>query len=169
MALESLLDRIPEYAKDLRINLSNLLKASGLTPQQMWGTVAACAMASRHPVVRESLLEEAGRHLSPEAFAAAQTAASLMGMNNVYYRFLHLSEHEAYRQIPARLRMQGLRGHGVDHNDFELWCTAVSALNGCGTCMASHERGLRDRGIGEDTVLAAVRIASVIHGIATAV
>ena len=68
-------------------------------------------------------------------------------MNNVYYRFLHLTDSEKYKQIPARLRMQGIRTHGIDQADFELWCTAVSAINNCKTCVASHEQVLRDKGI----------------------
>ena len=97
---------------------------------------------------------------------AAKTAAALMGMNNIYYRFLHLTSNSKYATIPARLRMNGIRTHGIDHNDFELWCTAVSAINGCGACVESHQKALVDRNVSEETILAAVRIASVIHGLA---
>ncbi len=62
--------------------------------------------------------------------------------------------------------MQGIRTHGVDHADFELWCTAVSAINNCQTCVASHEKVLREKGITEEQVAAAVRIAAVIHAAA---
>ena len=89
-----------------------------------------------------------------------------MGMNNVYYRFLHLTENPKYATIPARLRMNVLRTHGVDQADFELWCTAVSAINNCPACVASHEKAVREKGLTEETVLAAVRIAAVIHAIA---
>ena len=89
-----------------------------------------------------------------------------MSMNNVYYRFLHLTDNEKYKQIPARLRMQGIRTHGIDQADFELWCTAVSAINNCKTCVASHEQVLRDKGITEEQVAAAVRIAAVMHAAA---
>jgi alkyl hydroperoxide reductase subunit D len=77
-----------------------------------------------------------------------------------------LSGNEAYSSIPARLRMNVIRTHGSDPVDFELWCTAVSALNGCGTCVASHEKTLREKGMKEESIVAAVRIASVIHAIA---
>ena len=166
MTLETLLDATPEYAKDLRLNLSSVLRQTELTPQQLWGTVVASAIASRNPQVADVLLAEAAAHLSAPAIAAAKTAAALMGMNNVYYRFLHLTSNENYRTIPARLRMNGLRSHGVEQVDFELWCTAVSAINGCGACVDSHERVLRERGLSEASVLAAIRIASVIHALA---
>jgi alkyl hydroperoxide reductase subunit D len=121
-------------------------------------------MASRNPQLIGAVLAEAGQHLSPEALHAAKAAAAVMGMNNIYYRFQHLSGNERYGQIPARLRMQAIRSHGSDPVDFELWCTAVSAINGCGTCVMSHERVLRDKGVTEETILAAIRIASVMHG-----
>jgi lipoyl-dependent peroxiredoxin subunit D len=86
-------------------------------------------------------------------------------MNNIYYRFLHLTSNEKYATLPARLRMNGMRTHGVEPVDFELWSLAVSAINGCGKCVDSHEKVLREKGIGEELVLAAVRIASILHAI----
>ena len=71
-----------------------------------------------------------------------------------------------YGTMPARLRMQVIAKHGSDPIDFELWCLAVSAINGCGVCVDSHENVLREKGVSEETVLAAVRIASTIHALA---
>ena len=162
--MEKLYDSFPDYARDLKLNLQNVLKQSELTEQQTWGTAVASAIASRNSQLTEAVLAEAGRHLSAEAMNAAKAAAAIMGMNNIYYRFQHLSGNDRYGQIPARLRMQVIRSHGSDPIDFELWCVAVSAINGCGTCVASHEKVLREKGISEEAILAAVRIASVIHG-----
>jgi alkyl hydroperoxide reductase subunit D len=89
-----------------------------------------------------------------------------MGMNNVYYRFLHLVEDEEYAKLPARLRMNVLGSPGVAKADFELLSLAVSAVNGCGKCVASHERALRQHGVPREAVQSAVRIASVIHAVA---
>jgi alkyl hydroperoxide reductase subunit D len=89
-----------------------------------------------------------------------------MGMNNIYYRFLHLTTNEKYRTMPARLRMNAIRSHGADPVSFELWCVAVSAINGCGTCVDAHEKVLRSKGIEEEKILAVVRIASVMHALA---
>lgn len=90
-----------------------------------------------------------------------------MGMNNIYHRFQHLSGNERYAQIPARLRMQVIRSHGSHPVHFELWSTAVSAINGCGVCVALHEKVLREKGVTEEKILAAIRIAGVIHAAAT--
>ncbi len=166
MTLNELLDTVPSYAKDLKLNLSTLLQQQELNEQQIWGTVAASAVASRNPQVIQALLTEAASHLSPQALEAAKSAAAVMGMNNIYYRFQHLAKNPKYATLPARLRMNVLRNHGIESVDFELWCTAVSAINGCGLCVDSHEQILRGKGMSEESILAAVRLASVIHGLA---
>jgi alkyl hydroperoxide reductase subunit D len=167
MGLDALADRIPQYAKDLRLNLSSVLRQPELTEQQLWGTVVACAIASRNTDTLEAALADAVGHLSPQALEAAHSAAAIMGMNNIYYRFLHLTPNEKYATIPARLRMNAIRNHGVDHVDFELWCVAVSAINNCQACVASHEKVIREKGLPEEAILASIRIAAVIHAIAT--
>jgi alkyl hydroperoxide reductase subunit D len=167
MNLAEWLETIPGYAKDLKLNLSSLLQQAELTKPQIWGTVVASAVASRNPQLLQMILTEAAEQIEPQVIEAAKGAAAVMAMNNVYYRFLHLTKHEKYTTMPARLRMSILRSHGVDPTDFELWCEAVSAINGCGTCVESHDKIVRGKGISEEAVLGAVRIASVIHGLAT--
>jgi alkyl hydroperoxide reductase subunit D len=169
MSLDTLLDTIPQYAKDIRINLGNVLKQTELTVPQLWGTAVACAVATRTPEVIRTIEAEALNHVPAETVNAAKTAAALMAMNNVYYRFLHLTTNDKYSSIPARLRMQGLRTHNVDQADFELWCTAVSAINNCPACVASHEKVVREKGITEEQVAAAVRLAAVLQAAATAI
>src|SRR3974377_856028 len=166
MTIEQLSEHIPNYAKDLKLNLSSVLHQTELTEQQLWGAAVASAVAARNTDVTAAVLGDAQSHLSPQAFEAAKSAAAIMGMNNVYYRFQHMMEGEKYRTIPARLRMQVIRGHGVDQADFELWCTAVSAINNCHACAASHEKVVREKGIPEESIVAAVRIASVLPAIA---
>lgn len=166
MELERLLESVPDYARDLKINMGSVLRQPELTEQQAWGTAACCAIASRGARVTEAIMAEAGRRLSPAAFSAAKAAAAVMGMNNVFYRFRHLSENPKYNSMPARLRMQVIRAHGGDPVDFELWCLAVSAVNGCGACIQSHEAVLKEKGVTEETILAAVRIAATVHALA---
>jgi alkyl hydroperoxide reductase subunit D len=166
MQLEQLLETIPEYAKDLKLNMGSVLRQTELTPQQTWGTAVSCAIACRNPQLLEAVLEEAAKHLNEQAMFAAKGAAAVMGMNNIFYRFRHLACNEKYGTIPARLRMQVNAKHGSDPIDFELWCLAVSAVNGCGVCIDSHEKVLREKGVSEETIVAAVRIASTIHALA---
>jgi alkyl hydroperoxide reductase subunit D len=166
MSLEILLDTFPTYARDIKLNLGNVVRQTELNAQQLWGTALASAITARNADLTAAIASEAGQHLSAEAVEAARSAAAIMGMNNVYYRFQHMVSGEKYSTIPARLRMQAIRSHGIDHMDFELWCTAVSAINNCSACVSSHEKVLRDKGFEEEKILAAVRIASVIHAAA---
>ncbi|HZR58517.1 MAG TPA: carboxymuconolactone decarboxylase family protein [Terriglobales bacterium] len=167
MTLTELMDTVPAYARDLKLNFSTLSQQKELTEQQTWGTIVASAVASRNAELTKAVLAEAPSHLSPQALDAAKAAAAIMGMNNVYYRFQHLTTNENYRTMPARLRMNVLRSHGIDQVDFELWSAAASAIKGCGICVDSHEKVIREKGLNEDAVLAAIRLASVIHGLAT--
>jgi alkyl hydroperoxide reductase subunit D len=169
MQLETLLNEVPEYAKDLRLNIGSVLRQPELTPVQAWGTAVACAAAVRHPRLSAAIEEEALPHLGEQGLFGASAAAAVMGMNNVFYRFRHLSSNPKYSEMPARLRMQVIGKHGADPVAFELWCLAVSAINGCGVCVDAHEKVLREKGLGEDAVLAAIRIASVIHALAAVI
>ncbi len=90
-----------------------------------------------------------------------------MAMNNVYYRFVHLVANPEYGTKPARLRMNLIGQHGIAKDDFELFALAVSAMNGCGMCMDSHERVLLEHGVKTDAIQNAVRIAAVVKAVAT--
>jgi len=166
MSLESLKQQLPDYAKDLKLNLSSLAAETVLTEQQKAGAFVASALASRSAAVSNALIAEFAPKLSPEALTAAKAAAAIMAMNNIYYRFTHLSSSPDYKALPARLRMNVMAKPGVEKVDFELWSLAVSAINGCGMCVDSHEKVLREHGVTVDQVQAAVRIAAVVHAVA---
>lgn len=166
MSIESLKSALPEYAKDLKLNLASVAAEAALNDQQRWGALVATAIASRNGPVIRAIEAEAKTKLSPEALTAAKTAAAIMAMNNIYYRFVHLVGQDDYRTLPARLRMNALAKPGVEKADFELWSLAVSAVNGCGMCIESHEKVLRDHGLSRESIQAAVRIAAVVHAVA---
>ncbi len=166
MSIEALKERLPEYAKDLKLNLSTLAAEPSLNEQQRAGVFIVCALASRHDETIKAIFAEFAPKLSPEALAAARGAAAIMGMNNIYYRFTHLASAPDYKTLPAKLRMNIIGKPGVDKVDFELWSLAVSAINGCGMCIDAHEKVLRNGGITAEQIQAAVRIASVVHAVA---
>ena len=166
MSIDTLKDRIPDYAKDLKLNLSTLAAEPTLTEQQRAGTFVVAALASRNAEVTEAIVGAFGPQLSAEAMNAAKAAAAIMGMNNVYYRFVHLASATDYKTMPAKLRMNAIGKPGVEKADFELWSLAVSAVNGCGMCIDSHEKVLREAGVTTESIQTAVRIASVVHAIA---
>ena len=165
MSIETLKTRLPDYAKDLKLNLGSLASEPSLSVQQRAGTFVASALASRNAEVTAAIVAEFRPQLSAEALAAAKAAASIMAMNNMYYRFTHLVG-GSYAQMPAKLRMNVMARPGVDKATFELWSLAVSAINGCGMCMESHEKVVRAAGLTAEQVQSAVRIAAVVHAVA---
>lgn len=170
MSLDALRESLPAYAKDLSLNLSSLANETLLNDQQKWGTFVASAYAVGTPAVIKAVdAAAAAAGLSPEAATAAKAAAAIMGMNNVYYRALHLLSNAEYRTLPARLRMNVLANPGVEKVDFELWSTAVSAVNGCGMCLDAHEAELKKHGVPAQQIQAALRIAAVVNAVSRVV
>lgn len=168
--LDTLRDAIPDYARDLRLNLGSVLTvqgAPGLTAKQVWGTALASAIAARHVPLARAVEAAARAELDDAGINGAKAAAAIMGMNNVYYRFLHLVGDADYQTMPARLRMNVMANPGIDKLDFELYSLAVSAVNGCGLCIESHEKLLRKHDVSRETIQSAVRIAAVIHAVAS--
>ena len=169
MTLETLKDSIPDYARDLKLNLGTVLTpqgSPGLSEIQIWSVALATAIAARNVEFARAIEALASEKLDDAHRTAARSAAAIMGMNNVYYRFLHLVEDGEYQTLPARLRMNVIGNPGIDRNDFELLSLAVSAVNGCGLCITAHERKLREHGTSRETIQSAVRIASTIHAVA---
>jgi alkyl hydroperoxide reductase subunit D len=165
MALDTLRSALPDYAKDLGRNLDAVVGASPLPEQRLWGTVLACAVASRSPRVLAELEPEARAHLADPAYTAAMTAAAMMAMTNVYHRTVHLLSDGGYAGLRSGLRTNVLGSPGVPRADYELWCLAVSAINGCGACLDSHERALRAAGVEREAVQEAIRIAAVLQAV----
>jgi alkyl hydroperoxide reductase subunit D len=167
--IESLRAAMPEAARDIKLNLQNVL-ASGapLTDDQRWGVAIASAYAARSPRLTEALLADAQARVGANVVEDARAAAALMAMNNVFYRFRHLVEKPEYEKRPARLRMNRIAQPLMSKVDFELLCLAVSAISGCGVCVRAHEKTVREGGLTEDHVHEAVRIASVMHASAVA-
>ncbi|HUI60262.1 MAG TPA: carboxymuconolactone decarboxylase family protein [Steroidobacteraceae bacterium] len=167
--LDTIRDSLPDYARDLKLNLGSVLTpagAPGLTDKQIWAVALASAIAARNVAFTRDIETLASAHLDAAHVNGARAAAAIMGMNNIYYRFLHLVEDPEYAQMPARLRMNVIGNPGIDKQDFELLSLAVSAINGCGTCVASHERTLRKHGLGREAVQSAVRVAATVHAVA---
>ena len=169
MSIDTLRDALPSYAKDLSLNLSSLASETVLSDAQKWGCFLACAYAIGEAQTVRAFEAEASQRLSPEAMTAAKSAAAIMGMNNVYYRSLHLMHNAEYKTLPAKLRMNILANPGVDKIDFELWSTAVSAINGCGMCLDAHESELKKHSVPNTSIQAMLRIGAVVNAVSRVV
>jgi alkyl hydroperoxide reductase subunit D len=166
MDLSSLRERLPEYAKDLKLNLGSVLTSSSLTDVEAWGSGLAAALVSKHPLVIQTMRDECQSRLTPEQVQGVAAAAAIMSMNNVWYKLVQLHDDNEVKQIPARLRMQVIGVHGgVNKRLFEAWSLAVSIVNSCPFCITSHTQVLRKEGMTAQNIADIGRIASVIKAV----
>jgi lipoyl-dependent peroxiredoxin subunit D len=168
MSVENLKAALPEYAKDLKLNLGSISRTTVLTEEQLWGTLLASAAATRNTQVLAEIGAEAADHLSAEAYQAALGAAAIMAMNNVFYRGRGFLDGQ-YDDLRPGLRMNIIGSPGADKTNFELWSFAVSSINGCSHCVAAHEHTLREAGVGREAILEALKAAAIVSGVAQAI
>ncbi len=165
--LQVLKDQLPDYAKDLKLNLSHVLTANDdLSAIQIASIALSVAYATRLSTLINSIESEAKNHLDEATMQASKAAASIMAMNNIYYRFVHLANDADFHKMPPNLRMNIMANPGIDKVHFELLSLAVSAINGCGLCMESHTKTLLKSGISKIAIQQAIRIAAVLNGVA---
>lgn len=163
--VDAIRDRFPEAAKDTRLNVSTLATSEVFDEEQIWGVSLASAYYLRDKVVIAALVADAqAANVRAEVIEDAQAAATLMGMNTVYFRFRHLVHKEVYTQKPARLRMTWMAKPKTSKAFFELMSLAIAALAGCEVCIQSHEASVKQHGLTEDHVHEAARFAAIWSG-----
>ena len=168
--MENLRHKIPDFAKDVRLNLTSMLTgvaSTGLSKDQAHGTVLSVAYATLNKALIQDI--EAVVEVNETVQTAAKSAASIMAMNNVYYRTVKQSGNDQLAQLPAGLRMQVIGKPGVAKVDFELFCLAVSALNGCNHCVSAHSDQLSKAGMAITDIQWAVKAAAIIQATHTAI
>ncbi len=169
--LKSLIADIPSFAKDIKINIENLISEenTALPYNQILGCALASAYANEEKTVMLELENEAKMTLEQKEIDAIKSAASLMAMNNIYYRFTHLTSDEEYGKMPAGLRMKGINDHNIDKTSFEAYCLAISVINGCAMCVDAHANQLLKHGMNKSQVQMIAKIASVISAAGRAI
>jgi len=163
--LDSIKSRIPDYAKDIRLNLDATIGRSSLPVREAVGAALAAAFAARSDVlitaIRTSgVLDDADAN-------GALAAAALMGMNNVWYPYVEMAADPELKTARAELRMNAYANHGgVDKRAFELWSLAASIVGKCEFCVASHYALLKEAGLTLQELRDVGRIAAVINAAA---
>jgi alkyl hydroperoxide reductase subunit D len=151
------------YVRDLKLNFTSTLTSAHLNEKECALLALSIAVNNNNKVLIEFYEKLA---LTKEATAAdvaeAVGCASLLALNNVFYRFRHFTGKEKYTQIPARVRMQLMSSPVTGKEFFELMSLAVSAVNGCEMCVNAHEKSILALGATEERVFDAVRIASIV-------
>ncbi|WP_454718532.1 carboxymuconolactone decarboxylase family protein [Caulobacter segnis] len=161
-SIEALRAQLPAYAHAMARNLEVLAEETVLDETAKWSCFVASACAVGEPETLKAVTAAARKAgLAPKAFEEARTAAATMAMTNVYFRAVHLMTAPEYEHLPSRLRFS--RDHSTA---YEFCCMAVSAINGCGACLDSHEAELRRRGVEPVQIQAALRIGAVVNAVA---
>ena len=154
---------VPDYAKDIRLNLDGVIARSSLAPEDALGVALAAAFAAK-----SKPLIDAFRAAAPAAEAnAALTAAALMGMNNAWYPYVEMAGDEELKTQRAELRMNAYAtSGGVEKKKFEAYALAASIVGKCEFCVGSHYRLLKDGGFTAQQLRDVGRIAAVVNAAA---
>ncbi len=168
--LNEVLNLMPENAKDIKINMQSLLGEQNqvLTRKQIFGSALASSYTAKESRLIEALENEASQFLDENEMKAAKTAAILMAMNNVYYRFAHIISDKEYAQMPAGLRMKGIVEHNIEKIDFEIFSLASSIINGCAMCIDAHAGQMIKNNMTKQQVQMVAKIAAVTNAAAQA-
>ena len=161
--LDSIKNDIPDYAKDIRLNLDGVIARSSLAPEDALGVALAAAFAAKSRPLIDAL-----RANMPEAEAgAALTAAALMGMNNAWYPYLEMAGDEELKTMRAELRMNAYAtSGGVEKKKFEAYALAASIVGKCHFCVKSHFELLKKEGLTTQQLRDIGRIAAVVNATA---
>lgn len=171
MTIAEIRKNLGDYAKDIKLNLGSILTeegATGLHQNQIYAVALACAYATKNKVLIQALESDSADILLVEEKQATKAAATIMAMNNIFYRFNHLVSDKDYMKMPAGLRMNVIGKPGVAKVDFELYCLAISAIEGCGMCIDAHVNVLITAGKNKTSIQSTIRIAAIINATATA-
>lgn len=166
MSIQKIRTDLHGFSKDINLNLSRILTpmgSPGLNDSQIFSIALSCAYTTNNKSLVLALLEDGKEHLTDEYIHASKAASTIMAMNNIYYRFVHLVSDQEYQSMPAQLRMSIITNPGVASIDFELMSLAVSALNGCGLCIDSHTLKLEKDGMSKAGIQSSIRIAAIIN------
>tara|TARA_B100000700_G_scaffold69353_2_gene76919 strand:+ start:28997 stop:29509 length:513 start_codon:yes stop_codon:yes gene_type:complete len=156
----------PEFAKDNKLNASNILMNNNklIDDELVAGTILAIFYSKNENVLASNFIESAGEILSDSLINGAKAAANIMNMNNIFYRGKHYLG-KNYEKVAANLRMNIYTKHGIDKKYFEFMSLAVSFINGCEFCVKSHAMLLRKEGMNEEQIHEALRIAAIFNTI----
>ncbi len=163
--LSAIKELVPDYAKDIRLNLDGTIARSSLEGTDAVGVALAAAFAAKSHVIVEAIRNSGT--LSPEEINGALTAAALMGMNNVWYPYLEMADNADLKTQPAGLRMNAYASHGgVEKRRFEMYALAASIIGKCHFCVKSHAENLVAEGMSSTQLRDVGRIAAVINAAA---
>jgi alkyl hydroperoxide reductase subunit D len=164
--IQSVKDSIPDHSKDIKLNVDSVMNRSGLDPVDAHAIAYVAAIAAGNGGLAFEIEHNGPLFMAEAEREAAKTAASLMGMNNVWYPFVEMAGDESMKGLPAGLRMNAYATHGgVSKKKFEMYSLAASIIGKCHFCVKAHYDTLKKEGMSTQELMAIGRIAAVINSI----
>ena len=164
--IERIKDSIPDHSKDVKLTFDTVFKSTLLDEVDAHACAYAAAISAGNGELAYAI--ESGSVLSQNATVAnaAKTAASLMGMNNVYYPFVEMTGDTDLKNTPPGIRMQAYMNHaGVTKVQFEMYALCASVIGKCSHCVKNHYDVLKKEGMTVQQLQHVGKIAAVINAI----
>ena len=163
--VEQVKESIPDHSKDIKLNLDSVMNRSGLDEIDAHACAFAAALAAGNGDLAFEISMN-GPLMGTDEREAAKTAASLMGMNNIYYPFVEMTEDPDLKGLPPGLRMNAYANHGgVSKKKFEMYALAASIVGKCHFCVKNHYDVLKKEGMTVTELQAVGKIAAVVGAI----
>jgi lipoyl-dependent peroxiredoxin subunit D len=164
--VDQIKEALPEYAKDIKLNLDSVIKRSTLTDE----VANACALAAAFATGNGKLVTFVSSNFTEEQAVvrdAALAAASIMAQNNIWYPYIEMADDANLKGLPAQLRMNAIANHGgTSKANFEAYSLAASIVGKCHFCVKAHYETLKQEGFTVEQLRDIGRIAAVITSVA---
>ena len=169
LTVSDLKDQIPDYSKDIKLNLSSLIINSDMDEKLVYGCALASALALDNEKISDIFIEECKSRFDNDYVEAVKGTVCIMTLNNVWYKYREAMPNNEMKMAPQKMRVNIMREYaGLDMELFESLSLCISAVNGCQFCVTAHSELLLNNGKSKDYILNIGRIASTIVAVSKA-
>jgi alkyl hydroperoxide reductase subunit D len=156
-------ENLPEYAKDIRLNLDAVINRSTIDPEQALYLSIAAAFSTGNSKLLTFLVANATDEVEKNA---ALAAGSIMAQNNVWYPYVEMADDANLKGLPAQLRMNAITSHGgTTKGKFEAYSLASSIVGKCHFCVKAHYETLKQEGYSVEQLRDIGRIAATMNAL----
>ena len=161
--VEQLKESIPDYAKDIKLNLDAVINRSTIDPDDATYIAIAAAFATGNAKLLSFIVASATNEIEKNA---ALSAGSIMAQNNVWYPFIEMADDANLKGLPAQLRMNVISSHGgTTKAKFEAYSLASSIIGKCHFCVKAHYETLKKEGYSVEQLRDIGRISATVNAL----
>ena len=170
MTFDELKNSIPEFAKDVKLNFSSLIKNSDFDDDLVYGCAYASALALNDKILSNAFEQECEKRFGIDFVESVKSTVVIMTLNNTWYKYRDSMPNSEMKMAPQRMRVNVMANHaGLDKILFESLSLCISSINGCMFCIKAHSDLLLKNDKNNDFVFNIGRIASVISALSKAI